>query len=414
MEDLELLREYANSRSEQAFAELVRRHVNLVYSTALRLIAQPEKAQEVVQMVFIDLARRANRQSRITQLSGWLYRRTCFAASDILRSDQRRRQRERAAMQIYDANADADSVWQSVAPVLEEAMGHLSQTDQNAIVLRFFENKSLKEVGQCMGLSEDTAQKRVTRALDRLRSHFFRRGITLSLAALAPALAAHTMQAAPAGMAASVATVSVATAGPAGVGILGALAAILTKLKPLLFVLTGLVLVGSAGYVVTHPLRSRSGGGATPARNLVQNGGFEEGIVPWTDTKGTLTVTRNVSHSGTSAALVSSRVATYAGPIQQVPVETFQSGSRHVCSAWVRVQNGSPQPVQITIRYDDDKGTHYVIGARGKAYGDQWTLVRGEFAITPAGSLTFVDLFLEGPAVGVDFLVDDVSVLQQP
>src|SRR6185503_8155565 len=196
MEDLQLLREYAETRSEPAFAELVKRHVNLVYSTALRLVGEASLAEDVTQMVFIRLARKAGPLRDGTILTGWLYRTTRFVAATVQRSDWRRRQRETLAMQLNQLDQDNESVWKEVSPLLEQAMAGLRQADQDAVLLRFFAGKTLREVGDALGISDDAAQKPGDRALGRMREYFARRGVVLSTVLLAPMLAGHAVQAA--------------------------------------------------------------------------------------------------------------------------------------------------------------------------------------------------------------------------
>jgi RNA polymerase sigma factor (sigma-70 family) len=218
MEDLQLLREYAEHRSEQAFAELVNRHVNLVYSAALRVAHEPQLAEDVTQLVFIKLARKAGSLRHGTVLTGWLYRTTRFIAETVRRSDWRRRKRENLAMQLAELNENSESVWKDVAPLLEQAMAQLRQADQDAVLLRFFAGKSLREIGDTLGISDDAAQKRINRALDRMRDYFARDGVVVSASALAPALIGHAVQAAPVSFASSLAT-SVASASATGVGV---------------------------------------------------------------------------------------------------------------------------------------------------------------------------------------------------
>src|SRR5213594_3416368 len=200
MEDLQLLREYAEQRSEPAFTELVNRHIDFVYSTALRLVSESQLAEDVTQLVFIRLARKAGSFRDGTILSGWLYRSTQFVAQTALRSDWRRRKRENLAMQFTELNRDSESVWKEVAPLLEQAVAQLRQADQDAVLLRFFAGKSLREVGDALGISDDAAQKRVNRAVERMRDYFVRHGVTASAASIAPAIAAHAVQAAPGGL----------------------------------------------------------------------------------------------------------------------------------------------------------------------------------------------------------------------
>src|SRR5205814_7069571 len=197
MDDLELLREYAASQSEQAFATLVGRHVDLVYGSALRQVRDSHLAEEVTQMVFIRLARKAGTIRGGVILSGWLFRTTRFVASEVVRMENRRRHREQKAMETVLESRD-DSPWEQIAPLLDDALAGLSDTDRNAMLLRFFEKKSLKEVGLALGMSDDAAQKRITRALETLRSFFARRGKVISASVLSGTLSASAVPAAPA------------------------------------------------------------------------------------------------------------------------------------------------------------------------------------------------------------------------
>src|SRR5215471_21357697 len=160
--DLELLKQYARDAVEGAFAEVVRRHVNLVYSAALRQVRSPQLAEEISQSVFTDLARDAHKLKPDTVLTAWLYQVTRRTAIDVVRRESRRQARERLAVEMAAMNTAAD--WNSIEPLLEDAMETLDETDRAAILLRYFENKSLREVGQSLGTSDDAAQKRVTRA----------------------------------------------------------------------------------------------------------------------------------------------------------------------------------------------------------------------------------------------------------
>ncbi len=202
---MQLLQEYATSRSEAAFASLVSRHINLVYSAAMRSVNNPHQAEDVTQSVFVMLARKSHVLSRGTVLSGWLYQTARLTAANFIRAELRRRHREHQALTEFTMNAPETEAWTRVGPLLDEAMSHLNEKDRDAIVLRFFEGKALKEVGGCLGASEDAAKMRVNRALDKLRDFFLRRGITMPAAALAEAISGSAIQAAPDGLAASVA-----------------------------------------------------------------------------------------------------------------------------------------------------------------------------------------------------------------
>ncbi|MGZ5568584.1 MAG: RNA polymerase sigma factor, partial [Limisphaerales bacterium] len=213
MNDMALLGEYATKGSETAFETLVHRHVNLVYSAAFRQMQNPALCEEVTQTVFIILARKAHHLRRGTVLSGWLYRTAQFTAAKALRAELRRRHRESEASQMQPETFDA--AWDQIAPVLEEAMADLSSGDRNAVVLRYFENKSLREVGLGLGTNERAAQKRVSRATDKLRSFFSRRGIVLSVGAVTAEISANAVQAAPVGIATRAAAAGLSKVGVA-------------------------------------------------------------------------------------------------------------------------------------------------------------------------------------------------------
>src|SRR6266404_4729488 len=170
-DDGALLRAYARSGSEDAFAELVQRHLALVYSTALRNVGgDVHLARDVSQTVFFDLARKAASLSNRPVLTGWLYTSTCFAAAKAVRAERRRQAREQEAqsMQEQMSSADQDPDWDSIRPVLDSIMSELRDPDREALLLRFFERRSLAELGDKLGLNENAARKRVERALQRL------------------------------------------------------------------------------------------------------------------------------------------------------------------------------------------------------------------------------------------------------
>lgn len=208
-DDMTLVREYAATRNEQAFETLVSRHVNLVYSVALRLVREPHLAEEVAQTVFIILARKAGSLRDQTILSGWLCRTARFAAGNLLTVQRRRQEREQEAhMQSLGNESDAEA-WKQIAPLLDAALAQLGEADHNAIVLRFFEGRTFQDVGQTLGTSEDAAKKRVTRAIEKLRRIFQKRGVALSTTAIAGAVSAHSVQAAPVGLAAAITATAV-------------------------------------------------------------------------------------------------------------------------------------------------------------------------------------------------------------
>jgi len=204
VDDHELLGQYAGTASEAAFATLVARYVNLVHSTALRFTGNPDHAQDITQAVFIILARKAGSLRRGTVLSGWLYQTARLTARNFVRGEIRRQRREQEAYMQSTLTEPESGAWEQIAPLLDEAMGWLGETDRNAVVLQFFENKPAPEVAATLKLNEAAVRKRVSRALEKLRTYFTKRGVTLSVTALAGAMAANSVQAAPAGLAVAV------------------------------------------------------------------------------------------------------------------------------------------------------------------------------------------------------------------
>ncbi len=253
-DDMALVREYARGNSEAAFATLVSRHVNLVYSVALRQVRDPHLAAEVTQSVFILLARKAGSLGADTILPGWLCRTARFASADTLKIQRRRQLREQEAhMQSILNEPDSDpAAWQQIAPLLDEALGTLGEKDHDAVVLRYFNARDLKAIGAAMGLTEDAARMRVNRGLEKLRQFFTKKGVTLSVVAIAGAVSANAVQAAPAALAVSVTTATLSgAAAPATATLAAGKAAGATTFKKIVVAALAILIAG-AGIHTLH------------------------------------------------------------------------------------------------------------------------------------------------------------------
>ncbi|HTX22881.1 MAG TPA: TIGR03435 family protein [Candidatus Aquilonibacter sp.] len=198
LNEMDLLREYADCGSETAFAGLVQRHINLVYSVALRYTGNSLDAQDVTQAVFIILAQKAASLRQRTTLTGWLYETTRFIGIRHLRNKARQQAREQEAyMQSNLNDPNAENIWRQLAPILEDAMSRLNEKERTLLALRFYENKSGAETAALLGIQEWAAHKRATRALEKLRKYFFKHGVTSTTATLGETISANSVQTAP-------------------------------------------------------------------------------------------------------------------------------------------------------------------------------------------------------------------------
>lgn len=203
--DWELLREYVDRGSEPAFARLVGAHVDMVYSAAMRQVRRRDLAEEVTQVVFIILARKAATLRPDVMLPAWLHKTARYTAANVLKVQARRTAHERKAAQMAADYLRVDSSWERLSPVLDEGIARLNEQDRTAILLRFFQRKSLAETGQALGCSEDAAGMRVSRALEKLRAFFRMRGVAMPAAALGGVISANSVHAAPVAFKTSVA-----------------------------------------------------------------------------------------------------------------------------------------------------------------------------------------------------------------
>ena len=263
--DMDLLRQYAVGNSDAAFAALVSRHVDLVYSAALRKTGNLHAAEEITQAVFIILAQKAGRILDKTILPGWLYQTARLTASSFLRRETRRVRREQEAfMQTEPYTVAPEETWEQLAPLLEDAMGQLGDKDRAAVVLRFFGGKSFAEVATAAGVSENAAKKRVIHALEKLHRYFSRRGVSSTTAIIAGAISTHSVQAAPVALAKTVTAVAVAKGAAASGSTLtlikGALKIMAwTKVKSAMVVGAAVVLAaGTAMPIIVHHHRANA------------------------------------------------------------------------------------------------------------------------------------------------------------
>lgn len=262
-DDMVLVREYAASQSEQVFETLVSRHVSLVYSAALRQARDAQLAQEITQAVFIILARKAGSLSPKTILSGWLYRTARFAAADALKIQRRRQLREQEALMEGVFQNEPDAAWEQLSPLLDEAMAALRDKDRDAIVLRFFENKSLQEVGAALGLEERAAQKRVARGLEKLHAFFARRGVDSTAMGIGETISANSIQAAPVALAKTISVVAAAKGAAAGGSTLALVKGALkimawTKAKTAVVAAAAVILAAGTTTIVVNHHRTHS------------------------------------------------------------------------------------------------------------------------------------------------------------
>lgn len=269
MDDHELLCRYSEEGSEDAFRELVERHGGLVFSVAMRQLQRSHQAQEVTQAVFVALARKAGTLRAGTVLPGWLFRATRYAAAKLQRDEERRQRREREAAMVMDAESASDSerIWEKITPLLNDALASLNDNERGAILLRFFEGHSFREVAESLGTSEDAAKMRVSRALEKLRRRFFKRGVALSVTALAAVFsgrAAAATTALPADLVASLSKSAVAK------GVSSSLAQAVTrklawwKWKPFVVGVSVIVITGCVGLALLRATNSATANPAAP------------------------------------------------------------------------------------------------------------------------------------------------------
>ncbi len=248
MSDCELLRLFAERGDEPAFTEVVRRQAGFVYSVALRVCCNPHLAEDVTQAVFSKMARDAVHLARYRSLAAWLHTTARHCAIDAVRAEARRRTREQEAALMQSDLPHSNSDWAEIAPLLDEAVDQLGDRDRQAVLLRFFTGLSHQEIGDALGLSENAANKCVERALEKLRSQFTRRGVTVSSALLATTISTNSIHAAPVGLVERITPPALAQAGAAGAAGLAFFAFMSSNLKTTLAIAAAAVLVVAVAF----------------------------------------------------------------------------------------------------------------------------------------------------------------------
>jgi len=267
----ELLQKYAQQGDQRAFAQVVSEHVDMVYSACLRQVGDRHLAEEVTQAVFVILARKAGALPDHIVLAAWLHKTARYAALNALKIERRRRIHERKAAQMAMELRNQRPGWPSLEPVLDEGMAQLPQNDRAAIMLRFFEKRSVADVGSALGVSEDAAGMRISRALEKLRGFFSRRGVAASSALIGALMLRNGVQAAPVGLQAAIAAHAAAVAGASAGGLSAAPLVQGTlrmmfweKMRVAAAVLVTMMMAGGGGTYLFHYLLTHSTPAPTP------------------------------------------------------------------------------------------------------------------------------------------------------
>jgi RNA polymerase sigma factor (sigma-70 family) len=249
--DQELLRHYALERSESAFTQLLQRHTDFVYSCALRMVLDSHLAKDIAQGVFLALAQNAAQLVTHPMLAGWLHRTTHNLAVKTIRTDVRRRGREAQAVAMSGLlSSDPNASWQEIAPQLDEALAELDEAERDLILLRYFQQKSAREIGQMLAISDETAQRRVSRAVESLRECFKKRGITIGSSALIALIAANSVQVAPAGLIALIGGAVALTGAMAGPTVATHMVLTFTNMKWIASVIAAAMAASTGTYLV--------------------------------------------------------------------------------------------------------------------------------------------------------------------
>ena len=256
--------EFRKSRAEAAFGELVRRYTNLVFSAAKRRLNNVSLAEEATQTAFINLAKAAPNVRSDAELVAWLHRTTINASIDLWRSESRRRTRQEHAA-VMQPDTTENPRWDEIAPIIDEALNDLNDADRQIVLLRFFERRSMRDLGLALGVSEDAAKMRVSRAMEHLRAACGKRGAACAAGMLGALLTERAVEAAPAALALTLAALQVPAA--ASVGTTAGIAALVMPALKAKLVVGVAVVVGAAAIIW---IASRNGDGEIQPRDHAQ------------------------------------------------------------------------------------------------------------------------------------------------
>ena len=231
--DFELLQAFARAGNQKALADVIRRHLDLVYAIAWRKVGDAGAAEEIAQNVFTILSRKAWRFAPDDSIPAWLHRATLLESQSWVRGELRRRRREQTAVELGTTMRTSDELpaVNALVPLLDEALLSLRETDRTALLLRFYESHSLRDVGAALGVGEDAAQKRVAGAVEKLAQFFQRRGFKTATLAAATAALQHTATSASVASATLVVNAVLQTAPPALAGLTALLARLASMTK---------------------------------------------------------------------------------------------------------------------------------------------------------------------------------------
>lgn len=195
--DRDLLKRYAETKSDAAFTEIRRRYARLVYSACLRESGDATLAEDAAQGVFLLLSRKAAGLVSHDSLAGWLFLASRYITRNLMKQDRRRQMNEAQAAQHRPSGSQSNPLWDAIEPLLHEALDALKPDDREAILLRYYQEETLAEIGARFRASENTVRMRINRGLERVRLHLSRAGVVVSLAMLALFLEERAAHAAP-------------------------------------------------------------------------------------------------------------------------------------------------------------------------------------------------------------------------